>query len=169
MKLLLMASMVLAGCMQARYTDVTDNTRALSEPVTRTYDKRGEGELVEFRTPPEADGYAFVRDSMTDENGKVEVSLLPAALQCLAYGHEVRLAVWSYSKGREIHAEMINADRARAVLEQVFAQVTLGGKVPMRQAERALLQRARASIRDATMQGWLEAIEQAVENLPDWR
>lgn len=169
MKRLLPLLLLLGGCTTTSYTETTQTTKPAGAPLVRLYDKPGAGQLLEFRTPREADGFEFTRVELTDTDGEVRVTLLPAALQCLLYRHDVKLSVLAAGQSWMVLTETIDAERARQIVEEWRVQAKLGAKVPLRRAERGLLDRAIAGLADATVVDALKEMIPHIEEVPDWR
>lgn len=165
---LLCLLLLAAGCTTTSWTENTDVVRPTGPAVERTIDKPLAQELLEIRTGQEADGFRIERQMFTGDNGVARFSMLPPALQCLAYGHDVKLTVWSYSREAEIHAEVVTTQRALATVEEWRVQAKLGTRVPLRAAEAALLDRLVETHSNADLVGALQEIKPKVEVRADW-
>jgi hypothetical protein len=160
---------ILCGCTTITTTEQTETTRPAGAATSRHYDKPAAGDILEFRTAREPDGFEFFRSAPADEQGSATVTLLPAALQCLVYKHDVKLKVYSLAQDGDVHTETIDAERARRIVEEWLVQARLGAAVPLRKSEQALLRRAIEASADAPLVDALTEIEKHVETLPDWR
>ena len=165
----ILAMALLFACRTSSYTESTPTVRATGPTVARVIDKPLHGALVELRTAPETDGFYFHRNVLADEEGRVTVSLLPAALQCLVYGHEIVLTATVAGEELEVFRTAIDSERARRVIEESRVQARLGARPQLRRAEIALLDRATALLREAAVVEALEEITPSVEVLPDWK
>lgn len=168
MKWLLAPVLLLAGCTTTSWTETTDVTRATGPAATRQVNKPQAQRLVHMRTGQETDGFRFERAVYTGDNGVARASLLPVALQCLAYGHDVKLTVTDDADGRELHAEVMTAERALRVVEEWRVQCRLGTTTPLRASELALLDRLVETSGDAALVESLAEIRPKVDVRPDW-
>lgn len=169
MRCLLVPAFLVCGCMTVTTVEPMETTRPTGPETRRVYDKPARDDVLEFRTARELDGFEFTRSALADSNGTAAVTLLPAALQCLVYGHDVTVSVYSVTQDSEVYAHKINPERARQVIEEWRVQAALGAKVPLRAAEKALMQRAIDTLADAPAVEALRAMSKSIEVVPDWR
>lgn len=168
MKWLLVPALLMAGCTTNSWTETTNVTRATGPATTRNVAKPQAQRQVNLRTGQEADGYRMDRSQYTADNGVARINLLPVALQCLAYGHDVRLTVTDDADGRELHAEVVTAERALRIVEEWRVQCRLGTTTPLRAAELALLDRLVETSSDTGLVEALAEIRPKVDVRPDW-
>lgn len=168
MKALLPCLLLLAGCTTTSWTEETNITRTAGSPRERTYDRPLDSRWLTLTTAREPDGFLVERQVLTGEDGVARFNLLPVALQCLVYGHDVRLALWSADEEREVHAEVINEARAVAIVDEWRIQCRLGTRVPLRSSEVTLLDRALESLGNADVVAALREIKPKVDVRPDW-
>jgi hypothetical protein len=169
MRCLLVLALLMCGCTTITTVEPTDTTRPVGPTTRRVYDKPARDDFLEFQTARELDGFEFTRSVLADSSGSGTVTLLPAALQCLAYGHDVTLSVYSVTQDREVYTLKVDPDRARQIIEEWRVQAALGARVPLRAGEKALMQRVIDTLADAPTVESLRAIAKSVEIVPDWR
>jgi hypothetical protein len=165
--LAVLTALLLAGCATRSWTETTDVTRAAGPTREAVVDKPLAEHMLLARTGQETDGFRVDRRLFTDDNGVARLPLLAAALQCLAYGHEVRLVILQPEGERELHAERINAQRARDIIEQWRVQARLGSSVPLRASEARLLDRV-AAAETPEVAAALAEIKPRLDIRPDW-
>jgi len=161
-------AILLAGCTTTVHTERTDTVEVQAKPTTREVDQPLTQQVLVFSTPKEADGFFFERSILTDAEGRAHATLLPAALQCLVYGHAVMVSVYSTDQDQEVSRESVTPDRALEILQEWQVQTRLGATARLRGGEIALLDRAIESLADAEAVTKLRDIRTRVELQPDW-
>jgi hypothetical protein len=159
---------LLAGCSTTVTTQRTDTVQAVGAPSSRELDQPLTQQVLLFSTAKEPDGFFFERRILTDTEGRARVTLLPAALQCLVYGHAVLVSVWAPDQDREVSSESVTPDRALEIVQEWHVQTRLGATARLRGGEIELLDRAIESVADAGVVAKLRDIAQRVELQPDW-
>lgn len=157
-----------SGCASHTWTEQTDTWRALGEPEQAVETHGVEDLWLRATTPLEEDGFQITERLRTGEAGEVRISLLPAALQALAYGHAVTLEFRRLEDDELVHSSVIDAEAARAVVAEWRVQVRLGAKPRLRATEERLMERIEAASGDAELRAMLREIKPAVQRRMDW-
>lgn len=160
--------MMLSACATRTWTERTDETRAVGPTKQVVENRTLTDEYFDARTNLEADGYQWVDDVNTDSEGKIEIDLLPAALQCLAYDHDVKIELWSYSSNNVDYTRNINAEFAKTVIREWSVQANLGASVPLRRAEDDLLKKLISATASGEVKQHLRDIKKQVTIRFDW-
>lgn len=166
--MLVVAALLAAGCTTRSWTEETDTYRPLG-PTEQRIENRGIADLwLKAAGPREEDGFQITERLHTDQDGHVSISLLPAALQVLAYGHEVVLEFRRMDDDALVHTSRINAESALTVLREWQVQVRLGAKTKLRPAEIRLLDRLIDDLGDKPTLEMLTEIRPAVSTRMEW-
>jgi hypothetical protein len=169
MKRISLLLMLLAtGCGTRTWVETTDQWRPVGQPEQRVVDQGIPDQWLNLTGPQEEDGFQIKELIRTDDAGEAEFSLLPAALQVLAYGHEVVLTATRYEDAVEVFATTIDAPGANEVVKEWHAQVRLGANPKLRKAEIGLLDRLLESSEDAQLVEALREIRPAVRIRQEW-
>jgi len=160
--------MLAAGCSTTTWTETTQVKRPVGPTTRATLDVPLAQRDMHMTTGREADGFLIDRRVFTDDNGVARLSLLPVALQCLAYKHDVRLTVRYTDEEREVHAEVVTAERAHAIIEEWRVQCRLGTSAPLRASEFKLLDKLVDTYSVAATVEALVEIRAKVDVRPDW-
>lgn len=166
--ILITLAALLTGCTTTVTTERTETVRPVGKPASRELDQPLAQQVLMFSTPKEPDGFFFERRILTDADGRARATLLPAALQCLVYGHAVLVSVWAPDQDREVSSESVTAERALDIVQEWQVQTRLGAMARLRGGEIELLDRAIESLADAVLVATLRDIRRRVELQPDW-
>lgn len=165
---LLILSAFLSGCATRVWSERTDETRPLGPTEVVTTQRPLADEYFEASTRLEQDGYQWSRTVRADDDGDIVINLLPVALQCLVYGHDVSLELYAIATGEVEYTFTVNAARAHSVIEEWSIQANLGAEVPLTRKESDLLIRLmRATPRPEVLKQ-LEAIKEQETVRFDW-
>jgi hypothetical protein len=164
----LLLLLLATGCGTRTWVETTDQWRPLGPSEQRTEDRGIPEQWLNLTGPQEKDGFQIKELVRTDDSGEAEVSLLPAALQVLAYAHDVSLSATRYEDAKEVFATAIDARGAREIVSEWQAQVRLGANPRLRKAEIGLLDRVLNSSGDAQLLEALREIRPAVRVRQEW-
>jgi len=139
--LLAMSPLLFNSCTTDNWTEKTDKTRTAGEPVTVTRMVELNEQYVGYTTQREPDGFVYRGDVRTDKGGRCVIDLLPAAMQCLHYGHTVEISVWINERDDAVVAHTIDRESSFEIIEEAHTQAKLGGEVALGRLELQLLGR----------------------------
>ncbi|MBK8205489.1 MAG: hypothetical protein IPK87_01725 [Planctomycetes bacterium] len=166
--LLAAAALLAGGCTTRSWTEETDTYRPLG-PTEQRVENRGIADLwLKATGPQEEDGFQIIERLHTGPDGQVSLSLLPVALQVLAYGHEVVLEFRRMEDDALVHTSRITAENALTVLREWQVQVRLGAKTKLRPAEIKLLDRLIDDLGDEPTIEMLTEIRPAISERMEW-
>jgi hypothetical protein len=160
--------LLLGGCASRSWTERTETTRPVGETSQRVEQRALTEEFYEARTGMESDGYQWVEDVNTDDEGEIEINLLPAALQCLYYGRDVTIELYSYTSNDIEYTRRVNADFAANVINEWSVQANLGAEVPLKRAQADLLDKLVNTTKSTDIKQQLQDIRRKVTIRFDW-
>lgn len=157
-----------SGCASHSWTEQTDEWRAVG-PAEAAVEIHAVSELwLKMTSGMEEDGFRITERLRSDEAGEVRINLLPAALQALAYGHDVVLEFRRFEDDQLVHSAIIDAAGARSAIAEWRVQARLGAKPRLRAAEERLLDKIEATSGDAELRAMLREIKPAIQRRMDW-
>lgn len=163
-----MLILVLAGCSTRTWTETTETTRPVGPPTESVQTRPVADEFVQLRTDTEKDSFTVREDYTTDDDGKIEVELLTPALQCLRYGHDLTIQLWSYTQERVVYTRTMTTEDAAGVVKEWSVQARLGTEVPLRKKVAALLDLLIEETGDKILRDQLDAIRAKVTIRLEW-
>lgn len=168
MKISLLLCLLLCGCATRSWTEATDQyrTTGLSNEVVE--DRAVAGEFYELRTPMETDGFHIVESVNTDDTGRMQIDLLPPALQCLHYGHDVNLELYSFEEEKVVYTRTLTTEESRGVIREQSVQAKLGAEIRLRKRAADLLDKLIQSTSDRELREQLDAIRNKVKLRLEW-
>ena len=164
----LLLILVLAGCSTRTWTETTETTRQVGTPTESVRTRAVADEFVQLRTDTEADSFTIREDFTTNADGKLEIELLTPALQCLRYGHDVTIDLWSYAEERVIYTRKMTSADAADVVKEWSVQARLGSEVPLRSRVAKLLDLLIEQTGDKLLRDQLDAIRTKVRIRLAW-
>jgi hypothetical protein len=169
MKMLSLALLaLLSACASHTWTEQTDVWRSAEPGVESIRTVPVEDFWIQVAGTREDDGYQLVEMLRTGPGGDASFSLLPAALQALAYDGEVVLEFRSLDGDRLVHTSRVSVEGAQEILAQWRVQVRLGARPRLRPAEQRLIVRILEEAQDAEVLAALREIRPAVSTRMDW-
>lgn len=164
----LLLCLLLCGCATRSWTEATEKYRVTGLSNEVVEERAVAGEFFELRTDLEADGFQIAENVNTDDNGRVEIDLLPPALQCLHYGHDVKLELYSFGEEKVVYSRLLTADESRNVIREWSVQARLGAEVRLRLKWADLLDKLIQSTSDRELREQLDAIRNKVKLRLEW-
>lgn len=164
----LLLILLLAGCTTRTWTETTDTTRPVGPTTESVKTLPVADEFVQLRTDTEKDSFTIREDFTTDAGGKLEIELLSPALQCLMYGHDLTMQLWSYTQEKVIYSRDMTAAEAADVVKEWSVQAKLGTEVALRRRVAKLLDDLIEQTGDKTMRDQLDAIRANVRIRLEW-
>lgn len=166
--LILPLALLTAGCATRTWTERTDETRPVGETRVTVENRALTDEYYEARTGMESDGFQWLENVNTDDAGEIQFSLLPAAVQCLYYGHDVRVELWSFASNRVEHTYTVTPEVAARVINEWSVQANLGADVPVKRATADLIGKLIGTTASSTIKQQLRDIRRRVTIRFDW-
>lgn len=164
----LLLILLLTGCATSVWTETTETTRPVGQPREVIEDRPLANRYLELRTSEEADGFYCAETVNTDDRGRVNLDLLPAALQCLHYRHDVQIELRAFGDNEVVYQRTMTADAARDVVREWAVQAKLGAEIPMRQASMKLLEFVIEAAPEREFRELLDAIRERAKLRLDW-
>lgn len=164
----LLLLLLATGCGTRTWVETTDQWRPVGPSEQRTEDRSIPDQWLNITGPLEEDGFQIKELVRTNDAGEAEFSLLPAALQVLAYGQEISLVATKYEGTEQVFATTVDARGANEVITEWQAQVRLGANPKLRKPEIELLDRLLQGSGDAQLVEALRQIKPAVRVRQEW-
>ncbi|MCB9934222.1 MAG: hypothetical protein H6840_00890 [Planctomycetes bacterium] len=164
----LLLCLLLCGCASRSWTEATDDVRPTGAPREVIEDRPLAGEFFELRTDLEADGFHIAENVNTDDAGRVQIDLLPPALQCLHYGHDVKLELYSFEEEKVVYTRTLTAEESRGVIRECSVQAKLGAELRLRRRSADQLDKLIEANGDLELREQLEAIRNKVKLRLEW-
>lgn len=168
MKTSLLLCLLLCGCATRSWTEATDEYRATGPSNEVVEERAVAGEFYELRTDLETDGFHIAETVNTDDAGRVQIDLLPPALQCLHYGHDVKLELYSFEEEKVVYTRTLTAEESRGVIREYSVQAKLGAEVRLRKRAADLLDKLIESTDDRELREQLDVIRNKVKLRLEW-
>jgi hypothetical protein len=164
-----LALLLLAGCSTSYWTERTNVTRELGPEHAVVRNQPLADAWYEMVTDSEADGFEIRERLSTDTDGRLRVSLLPVALQALAYQGDVVMRFYELGSRPEAYTSTLTVEQAREVIREWQVQVRLGSRAGMRRNAAELMDSLIATGTDADLVTALREIRGRRDVLPAWR
>lgn len=158
----------LPGCATRVWTEQTDETRPLGPTEVVTFQRPLAEEYFDASTQLEEDGFQWTRTVRADVDGEIVINMLPAALQCLVYGHDVTVELYAIASGEVEYTFAVNTATAGSIVEEWSIQANLGAEVPLTRKESDLLRRLMRTTQRPEVLKQLEAIKEKERVRFDW-
>ncbi|MEZ5991052.1 MAG: hypothetical protein R3E76_01685 [Planctomycetota bacterium] len=156
--ILFLALWLLTGCASRTWIETTETTRATGPTTESVENRRLSNEYFELRTDLEPDGFTINETLTADDEGRIVIDLLAPALQCLHYGHDVQLELWSYDDTSPVYTRALTAEQSRDVIREISVQTKLGEEILLRRKSASMLDRVIDAAPDQELRDQLEAI-----------
>ncbi|MCA8915913.1 MAG: hypothetical protein KDB90_10920 [Planctomycetes bacterium] len=164
----LLLILLLAGCTTRTWTETTETTRPVGPTTESVKTMPVADEFVQLRTDTEKDSFTVREDFTTNADGKLEIELLTPALQCLMYGHDITMQLWSYTQEKVIYSRNLNEADAVDVVREWSVQARLGTEVPLRGRVAKILDELIEKTEDKAVRDQLDAIRTKVRIRLEW-
>ncbi len=168
MKTLSLVLLLTTGCATRTWVEPTDQWRSVGEAEQRVEVRGIEDRWFDVTSAPEPDGFSVKEMLRTGPSGEASFSLLPAALQALAYGHTVTLSFVEHGYTEAAYTTDLSVADAGKIVDDWRAQVRLGAKPKLRRAEIRLLSELIEGSADAAMVEALKEIGEATTERMPW-
>lgn len=164
----LLLCLLLCGCATRSWTEATEKYRVTGLSNEVVEERAVAGEFFELRTDLEADGFHIAENVNTDDNGRVQIDLLPPALQCLHYGHDVKLELYSFEEEKVVYTRALTAEESRGAIRECSVQAKLGAEIRLRRRSADQLDKLIEANGDPELRDQLEAIRNKVKLRLEW-